>query len=68
MHAGKKERHDLLCEAYNELAESMEFLEKWGSQAMIDAFVDKLDTVDMALRLGNLLGVDLANDPWNEAK
>jgi hypothetical protein len=34
---------------------------------MIDAFVDKLDDVGMALHLGDLLGVDLANDPWNEA-
>jgi hypothetical protein len=31
MPADKKERQDLLCEAYNELTESMELLEEWGS-------------------------------------
>lgn len=66
MHADMEDKKGILCEAYNELTESLEFLERWGSQATLSAFRDKIEAVAEALRFGNLLGVDLENDPWNE--
>jgi hypothetical protein len=67
MHAMMDDKKGFLCEAYNELTESLTFLETQGSTATLKAFEDNVDEVGDAVRFGALLGADLDNDPWNES-
>jgi hypothetical protein len=73
MRAMMDNKRGFLCEAYNELTESLTFLETWGSTATLEAFEDNVDKVGNVVRFGTLWGVNTWNespvpyDPWEEA-
>lgn len=60
MYADKKERQRLLHAAYDELVETLELLQAWGSKGALDEFEEKMDIVDDAIRFGKWLDVVLA--------
>jgi hypothetical protein len=67
MCATMDDKKGFLCEAYNELTESLTFLETWGSTPTFEAFEVNVDKVGDTVCFGALLGVNLDNDPWNES-
>jgi hypothetical protein len=53
------EKKSVVREVYQQLEESLNLLKQWGSELTLFAYANDLKFLDMAVRLGSLVGIDL---------